>query len=152
MIKCTVSLCSGGHSSIHNHSWESSHLSCVDTSMNVTSPWILFPPTASSLVQCFLASFVCSLSGLGAVIFFQFCAVAQVVIIISIFGEIWSYSKYENRKCEAPFHIVGNCDDLWWFFFKKLVNIYFLKQGICNRILFFQNIFLKWNCYQKNHC
>ncbi len=35
---------------------------------------------------------------------------------ISIFVQIWQYSRYESRKLLAPFHIVGNCDG-----FRKVV-------------------------------
>jgi hypothetical protein len=59
-----------------------------------THPWIsrapgffFHPHQPADWFWCFfLASFVCSLSGLGSsnFIFFQFCKVAQVVIIISI--------------------------------------------------------------------
>lgn len=28
---------------------------------------------------------------------------------IYIFSHIWQYAKYESRKSQVPFHIVGNC-------------------------------------------
>jgi hypothetical protein len=46
-------------------------------------------------------------------------------------GQIWGYSKCENVKSEVPFQIVGNCDD------------FFQKHGICDQILYFENIFSK---------
>jgi hypothetical protein len=37
---------------------------------------------------------------------------------ISIFVQIWQYSRYESRNFLAPFHIVGNCDGLCKFVIK----------------------------------
>jgi hypothetical protein len=37
---------------------------------------------------------------------------------ISIFVQIWKYSRYESRKLLAPFHIVGNCDGFHKFVMK----------------------------------
>ncbi len=65
-------------------------------------------------------------------VFFQFCDAAQVFFFLSFFNfvmslrwrrssstfsQIWRDSKYESRKSEVPFHIVGNCGDFWRVFF-----------------------------------
>ncbi len=49
-----------------------------------------------------------------------------------IFSHIWQYAKYESRKSQEHFHIVGQ---LWQFLSQK--------QRICDRIFLLQNIFPK---------
>jgi hypothetical protein len=43
----------------------------------------------TSLLQLFIGP---------SVLFLPFCDVAQVVIIHTLFSQIWQYSKYENKK------------------------------------------------------
>jgi hypothetical protein len=45
------------------------------------------PPYLITIVEVFIS-----------VLFIQFCDVAQVVIICTLFSQIWQYSKYENKK------------------------------------------------------
>jgi hypothetical protein len=69
--------------------------------------------------------------------FFQLCDAAAVFFFLSsfnfvmslrwrrslsTFSQIWRDSKYESRKSEVPFHIVGNCGDFWRFF--KFISIF----------------------------
>jgi len=62
---------------------------------------------------------------------------------IYIFSHIWQYAKYESRKYQVPFHIVGNCG-----------NFSSKKQRICGRIFLLQNTFHKKAkiCYKKICC
>jgi len=58
---------------------------------------------------------------------------------------IWS-RKYESRKSEAPFHIVGNFDKNWQIFILKIEFCSFFPpkhQGICDKIFFIQLFFHK---------
>ncbi len=80
---------------------------------------------------------------------FKFAMLLKWRLSISIFSQNWQYLKYESRKSQAPFHILGNSDDFFGDFFlggfisfsgkKKSLK----KQGICHRTFFFQNNLLK---------
>jgi hypothetical protein len=59
---------------------------------------------------------------------------------ISIFSQIYQYSKYESRKSQAPFRIVCNCDH---FVCDYLEN--FLKNRPKKEKIFIITSFTGWN-------
>jgi hypothetical protein len=70
----------------------------------------------------------------------KFFDVFQWQSSISIFVQIWQYSRYESRNFLAPFHIVGNCDGFW-----KFVMKFFLAKRIPkNKELATKCFFTKW--------
>jgi hypothetical protein len=59
---------------------------------------------------------------------------------VKVFSQIWQYSKYESRIILSK---LSCCRQFW----ENLAYIYIyigdLKKGMCDKILFFQNILLK---------
>jgi hypothetical protein len=59
---------------------------------------------------------------------------------ISIFSQIYQFSKYESRKSQAPFRIVCNCDH----FFATIVFIKVKNRPKNEKILLITS-FTSWN-------
>ncbi len=50
------------------------------------------------------------------ILFFQFCVFLKEWSSRRMFNQIWWYLRYENRKSQVHFHIVGDCGNFWWLF------------------------------------